>query len=150
MEAKRQDLMNSIGLLVVRVGIAGYMTTHGWGKVSKVLSGDFKFADPIGLGEGFSLVMAAGAEFGCALLVLIGLGTRFAAAPVVFTMIVAAFVVHAGDPWTMSGGASKEPALIFAAAFLALIFTGAGRFSVDGMIWPMLKERRARQRAAGK
>jgi len=74
--------------------------------------------------------------------------TRFAAAPVVFTMIVAAFVVHGSDPWTMGAGASKEPALLFAFVFLALIFTGAGKFSVDGLLWPAYRKRRQKKKAA--
>ena len=50
------------------------------------------------------------------------------------TMGVAAFLIHANDPWTMGGGASKEPALLYLIGFLPLFFTGAGRFSVDNMI----------------
>lgn len=150
MEAKRQDLTNSIGLLVLRVGMGVYMMSHGWGKVVKLFKGEFsdKF-DPVGLGPHLSLLGAAGAEFFCAALVVIGLATRAAAAPIVFTMIVAAFVVHGSDPWTMGAGASKEPALLFGFAFLALIFTGAGKLSVDGVIWPRVQERRRKKRAAG-
>jgi putative oxidoreductase len=81
---------------------------------------------------------------------VLGLATRLAAAPVVFTMLIAAFVIHFADPWTMGAGRSKEAALLFASAFFTLIFTGAGKFSFDGMLWPRIKERRARQRAAGK
>jgi uncharacterized membrane protein YphA (DoxX/SURF4 family) len=32
----------------------------------------------------------------------------------------------------MSGGAAKEPALIYLSAFGLLFFTGAGKFSLDG------------------
>ncbi|HET6572215.1 MAG TPA: DoxX family protein, partial [Fimbriiglobus sp.] len=88
-----------------------------------------------------SLVGVTVAEFGCALLVVLGLATRLAAAVVVFSMAVAAFVVHANDPWTMGAGASKEPALLYLVPFLALVFTGAGRLSLDGLI-------RSRRRAA--
>ena len=61
-------------------------------------------------------------------------------------MCVAAFVAHGSDPWTMSKAAelffsgaskswaSKQPALMFATVFLALIFTGAGRYSVDALL----------------
>lgn len=163
MEAKRQDLMNSLGLLVIRVVLAAFMMTHGWGKVEMVFAGNFEqFADPIGLGKPLSLILAAGAEFVCAFLVLIGAATRLAAAPLVFTMLIAAFVAHFSDPLTsgeaarlfFSGAtkypAAKQPALMFAAVFFGLIFTGAGKFSVDGMVWPIIKERRARRKAAGK
>lgn len=60
-------------------------------------------------------------------LVVIGFGTRLAALPLVFTMGIAAFVVHGSDPW-----AKKELAVLYGAVFLVLFFTGAGRFSVDG------------------
>ena len=147
MEARRQDLTTSIGLLILRVGIGGYLATHGWGKFQMVLDGKFdQFGDPIGLGSGASLVLVMIAEFFCALLVVIGLGTRYAAVPPVIAMAVAAFIVHGGDPWTMGRGyelftsgqaeswSSKEPALLFLIGFLALCFTGAGRYSLDALI----------------
>ena len=154
MEARKQDLLTSIGLLILRVGVAGYMVTHGWGKVQMLRAGA-PFGDPIGLGPQTSLVLATFAEFVCALLVLFGLGTRLAAVPVAFTMAVAAFVAHGNDPWTAGEGyklfaagqtkmpLSKEPALVFMVAFLALVFTGAGRFSLDGLLWPRLRRRKA-------
>lgn len=138
----------SLGLLVLRIAAGGYMMTHGWGKVRMVLAGEWeKFGDPIGLGKAPSLVAAAGAEFVCALLVVIGLATRFAALPVAFTMGVAAFVVHGNDPWTAGAGAqlfrsgaaqswaSREPALLFLAAFLTLACTGPGRIALDALLW---------------
>ena len=138
MEARRQDLTTSLGLLILRLGVGGFMLSHGWGKVQMILDRGFdKFGDPLGLGPAPSLVLVTSAEFLCALLVMVGFATRFAAAPVVFAMGVAAFVVHANDPWTMGpGSASKEPALLFLIPFLALIFTGAGRFSIDALLWP--------------
>lgn len=156
MKTQKQDLINSIGLLVLRLGIGGYMLTHGWGKLQMALAGNFgKFGDPIGLGSGTSLVLVTMSEFFCALLVILGFATRFAAVPIVFGMAVAAFVVHGGDPWTMGQGAalfiagkakswaSKEPALLFLVPFFALIFTGAGRISIDELI---RKRRRGRMK----
>jgi len=163
MDAKNTDMMNSIGLLVLRLGIGGFMASHGWGKVEMVFNGQFEMmGDPIGLGPTLSLIAVAGAEFVCAVLVMIGLGTRFAAGPVVFAMAVAAFAIHGADPLTMGEGArlffageakswaSKEPALLFLFAFLALIFTGAGKLSIDGLIWPAWRKRRAKRKAAAK
>jgi putative oxidoreductase len=137
----------SIGLLILRVGIAGYLATHGWGKLQMVLNSQYEmFGDPIGIGIHASLLLVMFAEFICALLVLFGAATRLAAIPVVIAMGVAAFVAHANDPWTMEAAAklffagktkmmlSKEPAMIFLIAFLALVFTGAGRYSVDALI----------------
>jgi putative oxidoreductase len=143
MEARRQDLLNSLGLLALRVGMGGFLMTHGWGKVEMVFAGKFSdFGDPIGLGNTLSLILAASAEFLCSLLVVLGAATRLAALPPAFTMLVAAFVVHGSDPWTMGEGASKEPALLFLSGFLAIFFCGAGRFSVDGILWPRWRARR--------
>lgn len=147
MAPQPHDLMTSIGLLILRLGFGGYMVSHGWGKVQMVLAGDFeKFGDPLGLGSGLSLVLAMSAEFFCAILVTAGLATRFVAAPIVFTMAVAAFVVHGSDPWTMGEAfnkfmagqtkfpLSKEPALLYLLAFLTLLLTGAGRISIDHLL----------------
>lgn len=137
----------SIGLLIMRLGFGGYLLTHGVGKLEMLMNGQFEqFGDPIGLGNQLSLILVTFAEFLCAILVMIGLATRFASIPVVITMAVAAFVVHGSDPWTMTEAAnlfmsgqseswaSKEPALLFLVPFLGFIFTGAGRFSLDEMI----------------
>jgi putative oxidoreductase len=144
MQDQPPSASTSFGLLILRVGAGGFMMIHGWGKVQMVIDGAFdKFADPIGLGTGVSLVLAALAEFFGSLLVVLGLATRLAAASVVFTRGVAAFVIHQSDPWTAGAAAklfkagqatswsSKEPALLFLVAFLALVFTGAGQLSVD-------------------
>ncbi|MEQ8764201.1 MAG: DoxX family protein [Planctomycetota bacterium] len=140
----KQGTVTSLGLLILRVGFGVYMMTHGWGKVQMVMDGEFGEMDPIGLGPKMSMIFAAAAEFGGALLVVLGLGTRFGAAAVAFTMGVAAFVVHANDPWTMSAaGNGKEPALLFMTAFLSLVFTGAGRFSVDAWLWNKRKAKKA-------
>lgn len=147
MKTQHQDLSTSIGLLALRIGIGGFMLSHGWGKLQMLLSGNFAmFGDPIGIGTELSLVLVVVAEFLCAILVVVGFGTRLAAIPPVIAMAVAAFVAHASDPLSMetaaiqfmSGAskswASKEPALMFLFGFLALAFTGAGRFSIDGLI----------------
>lgn len=137
----------SIGLLVLRLGIGGYMLTHGISKLQMMFKDEFdKFGDPIGLGSTMSLVLMVFAEFVCAILVMMGLATRFAALTLVIGMAVAAFVAHGGDPWTMGAGyelftageaeswASKEPALLYLIPFLALVFTGAGKASIDALI----------------
>jgi putative oxidoreductase len=147
MEAERKDTAADIGLLILRVGIGGYLITHGWGKLQMLLAGGANnFGDPVGLGSPLSLVLVTASEFLCALLIILGLATRLAALPVVICMSVAAFVVHARDPWTMEaaakaffGGASKtwfskEPALLYLIPFLSLVFTGGGKLSLDGLI----------------
>ena len=137
----------SLGLLILRVGLGAYLFTHGWPKLQMLLAGEGgQFADPMGVGPTASLFLIMSAEVFCAALVIVGLGTRFFAIPIVIGMGVAAFVAHGDDPWTMGAAAelyaageadswaSKEPALLYFIPFAALIFTGPGRFSLDTVI----------------
>lgn len=155
MKPEWKESANSLGLLTLRIGIGGYLLSHGWGKLQMLAGGGAaQFGDPVGLGPTLSLALVTGSEFVCALLTIAGLATRLAAIPVVISMGVAALIVHGADPWTMetaarafmSGAskswASKEPALLYLFPFLSLAFTGGGRYSIDALI-------AARRRPAG-
>ena len=73
---------------------------------------------------------AAGiAEFVGGHLIALGLLTRPGALFAAITMCVAAFIRQAGDPFT-----DIEKALLFLAATVLLLLTGAGRYSVDAVI----------------
>ena len=117
-----------VGLLVLRLS-AALLMVHGWGKLMKLIDGDTVFADPIGIGPLPSLILATFAEFFCALAVLVGFKTRWAAIPPLIAMLVAAFIHHASDPWR-----TKELAVAYAVIFLALVFTGGGQYSVDARL----------------
>ena len=115
-----------IGLFLLRVGFSGYMLAHGIPKLLEVLQGDFSFGDPIGLGEPVTKILAVLGEVIAPLLIIIGYKTRISAVIAAITMCVAAFVVHAQDPFS-----SKEKALMYGTAFIVIALTGAGRYSVD-------------------
>jgi putative oxidoreductase len=120
-------MSRDVGLLFLRVTVGPMMAIgHGWGKMVQVFSGDFSFADPLGIGAAPSLVLAALAELVCALLVALGIKTRYMAIPVTITMLVAAFMQHFDDPW-----GKKEFALLYAVPFAMLIITGGGKYSLD-------------------
>lgn len=157
---QRKEIFQSGGLSILRIGLGVYMLTHGWGKLQMLLNGQFEqFGDPLGLGSGLSLFLITFAEFFCALAVVLGLGTRFAALVLVVAMGVAALVAHGGDPWTMGEAArlfrageaqswaSKEPALLYLVGFLSLVFTGAGRFSIDAVIVHFRSKRQAARKS---
>jgi putative oxidoreductase len=118
------------GVLILRVGISCLMITHGYAKLTGFLSGNHSFADPIGIGEKLSYLLTICAEFGCSILVILGLGTRLALLPLIFTMLVVVFIVHAKDAFDV-----KEHALLFLFAYVALFLTGPGRFSVDSKLY---------------
>ncbi|GJM32901.1 MAG: hypothetical protein DHS20C18_19020 [Saprospiraceae bacterium] len=103
---------------------------HGWGKLTKLLAGPpYKFSDPIGLGVDLSLILATLAEAGCALLVIIGLFTRYATIPLIFTMLVAFFFVHLGDPLP-----KVEKIIMYMAGYFTLLLMGPGWYSVDAQL----------------
>jgi len=118
------------GVLILRVGISCLMLTHGYAKLSGFLSGDHSFADPIGIGEELSYILTIFAEFGCSVLLILGLFSRAALIPLIFTMIVVAFIVHGPDPF-----AKKEHALSFLITYLTLFFTGPGKYSIDSKLY---------------
>ena len=131
-------LFHSIGLLILRLGFGGVMMyAHGWGKLAGFAERSGTFADPFGAGPKVSLALAIGAEVVCAALVMIGLATRIATIPLIVTMAVAGFMIHAADPFD-----SKEKAFLFLTAFVALLFTGPGMFSVDAL-WTRRRQRKA-------
>ena len=115
-----------LGLLILRFFSFGFMLTHGWPKFQKIVVGNFEFGEPVGLGSGLSLGLAVFAEFVCAIFIMLGLFTRAALLFNVITMLIAAFVVHAADPFK-----SKEMALLYLVISVTLIFTGPGKYALD-------------------
>ena len=102
------------------------MITHGYSKLNKFISGDHSFADPIGIGEELSLILAIGAEFFGSILLILGVATRAVLIPLIFTVAVILFIVHGDDPF-----AKKEYALLFLIPYVTLFFTGPGKYSLD-------------------
>ncbi|WP_215225332.1 DoxX family protein [Echinicola shivajiensis] len=119
----------NFALLILRLSAAGMMMTHGWSKIANFSEYLTKFSDPIGLGPAVSLQLAIFAEFFCAILLALGFMSRWVLIPLIITMMTAAFIVHADDPF---GG--KEKALLFLVIFVVLLFTGPGKISMDAQI----------------
>lgn len=130
MDARRRGLFLDVGLLLLRVSFGFFMIYgHGLRKMNKFEVLTQKFADPLGVGRTTSLVLAIGAEVFCSAALILGIGTRLVLVPLIFTMVVAAFVVHGVHPF-----AKKEMALLYLHVYVFLLFAGAGRFSVDGWL----------------
>lgn len=126
LESKKTD----IALLILRLTSGGFMLTHGIPKLMKFFSDTpINFADPLGIGIVASLALAVFAEFICALGLMAGFKTRLCSLSLAITMFVAAFMVHFADPF-----ARKEKAIIYLSVYVALIFSGAGSFSIDRLL----------------
>lgn len=121
-----------LGLLVLRLGAGLTLAfAHGLGKLppsAGFVEGTAEMGFPVPTLFAWA---AALSEFAGGLLVAVGLLTRPAALFVVITMAVAAFVRHAGDPFS-----DVERALLFLVAFLAILLAGAGRYAVDRFFAP--------------
>jgi len=121
-----------LALLALRVALGATMAfAHGLGKVQRILAGSREFGDPIGIGAVPSLFLTAGAEFFGSLLLLIGLGTRWAALVLAFTMAVAFVRVHHG---ALVGEGNGETAFLFLCGYVVILIGGPGRFSVDAAL----------------
>lgn len=121
----------NFALLFLRFSIGSFMLIHGAGKLSTLLEGGtINFADPIGIGPAASLALAVFAEFFCSLLLIAGVATRFVIVPLIVTMMVAGFIVHADDVFFV-----KEKAFLFLITFITIAITGAGKISIDNFIY---------------
>lgn len=115
-----------VAVLLLRIGAAALIMTHGIPKLLRILDGNFGFGDPLGIGPTTSLFLVTFAEAICSILVLLGLWTRVALIPLIINMTVIFFVAHADDPF-----GRKELPLFFLITFVALFLTGAGKYSLD-------------------
>lgn len=122
-----------VGLLILRIAGLG-LAVHGWPKVLAAIghvSGEpWQMVDGV-RALGFPLPLAfawaaALSELVCAALVTLGVYTRVNAFFCAVTMAVAAFVVHASDPFD-----TKEKALLYLVVFLGILFAGGGRLTLD-------------------
>jgi putative oxidoreductase len=127
---KANSWLFDVGLLPIRVfaGLA-LAIEHGLQKVPPTA----QFVESVGaLGFPVPIVFAIAAacsEVGGGFLLALGLFTRPAAFFIVCTMMVAAFLQHAGEPFT-----NKERAFLFGGIAFLFLCLGAGRFSADARI----------------
>ncbi|MGE0448773.1 MAG: DoxX family protein [Vicinamibacterales bacterium] len=123
----------SLALLVLRLWFGAMMVTfHGWVKVTNFESLSARFSDPYNLSRPVSLSLSILAEFVCASLIVLGAATRPAAAVLAVNMTTA-FVFSHG--MRLSGPGNGELAFLYLGAFLTLLVAGAGRYSLDRVLF---------------
>ncbi len=124
------SILKDIILLAVRVFVGFAMLSHGFPKLQTLLEGGkIEFFDFMGMGPQISLILTVFAEFVCSILLILGLFTRISLGFLIFTMVIAAFVVHGADPFE-----KREMSLVYLSVYLLLMVIGAGKVSVDHMI----------------
>lgn len=117
-------------LLILRIGVASLMLTHGIPKLQMLFGGgEIQFPGLMGLSPAISLGLAVFAEVLCSMLIFIGLGTRAASIPLIITMLVAIFMIHGNDPIAL-----QEPGLLYLLLYLPLLILCGGKFSADRVL----------------
>lgn len=121
----------NFGLLLGRLGFGILLFyLHGMGKLppsEKFVGGVAAMGVALPLYFAWASALAEGV---CSLLLAAGLFARPAALLIVINMAVAALIKHAG-----TGLDVREKALLFLFYGLIFLFAGAGKYSVDGLIF---------------
>lgn len=132
---KLNDKYPSMLLLAFRLLLGILLMSHGLGKLMNFSQLADVFPDPLSIGSTASLSLAIFAELFCAFAFTIGLLYRLALLPMIFTMIIAVFVIHGNDPLS-----AKELAFTYLASYIILYFAGPGRYSIDYLIQKRLNK----------
>ena len=129
----------SLAQLPLRLGLGAVFIAHGAQKLFGAfggygLEGTGGWMDSIGLSPGYLLALLAGlVEFFGGIAVVIGLLTRPAALAGALLMVVAIVSVHLQNGFFMSNN-GYEFGLALLAASVSLLFSGAGKASIDAII----------------
>lgn len=130
LNTKTNPIILDVVIFIVRLFVGFAMISHGFPKLQTLINGgEIQFYDFLALGSTVSLVLTVFAEFVCSIFIILGLFTRVAAGFLLFTMIIAGFVVHGADPFD-----KRELSLLYLSIYLIITSVGAGKFSVDHMI----------------
>jgi putative oxidoreductase len=131
----RENLAN-LGLLVLRAGVGLNMALlHGVERVRHYSTRVSSFPDPLHMGHRYSLLLTVAAEFVGGILITLGLGGRFGALLLSFTLGLALFTGDAGATWRQ-----RELTTLYLAGALAILLLGCGRWAFDPMLWKRFKK----------
>ena len=120
----------NFSMLLLRVSTGLWLLIkHGLEKLQNFSTMQSHFYNFLGVGSSVTLMVAIFVEVFCSMLVILGLFTRLAVIPIIIMLTVAAFSAKATQPLM-----NKELDFLYLVPFIVLLFCGAGRVSVDGMM----------------
>ena len=125
----------SLALLLVRLVMGYAFLLHGWPKIQNPMG--WMNATGGSSVPAILQALAAFAEFGGGIALILGLLTPIAAFGLVCQMIGALVLVHfpQGHPFVAQGGPSSELSVVYLAVAILLIALGPGRWSLDAMLF---------------
>lgn len=125
----------ALGLLLVRLVMGFAFVLHGWPKIQNPMS----WMNAMGGSSVPSILqaVAALAEFGGGIALILGLLTPIAAFGLVCQMLGALFPVHLpqSHPFVSQGGPSYELPLIYLVMSIMLIALEQGKWSLDALLF---------------
>jgi len=127
--------MSTFGITILRAVVGATFAAHGAQKlfifgISGTAAAMQQMGIPLPL---LSAILVTAAEFLGGIALILGLGTRIAAIPLAFTMLVAMISVHLKGGFFLPAGI--EFTLVLLAANVSLALTGGGAFALDNVLW---------------
>lgn len=124
---------NDFAKLLLRVTLAVLILLHGIAKIGGGVGHITGMLSKVGMPEAFAYLVFVG-EVVAPILVLIGLWTRPAALVIAINMVVAVFLAHSTQLFTLTktGGWALELQGMFFIAAVVVALQGAGRYSIGG------------------
>lgn len=120
-------------LLLARISMGSIFILSGWGKLHN-LEKVTGFFTELGIPfPAFNAGLVGLTEFGCGLLILLGLLTRLASIPLIVTMTVAIITAKRSDISSFTDVLGFEE-FVYIVIFIWFILKGAGKISLDALI----------------
>ncbi len=132
--ARAPSMGFDLGRLILRLVVGVLILVHGISKISGGVGFIVDAVGKAGLPGPFGYLVYV-SEVVAPILLIIGLWTRAAALVVVIGMAFAVALVHLGQFFTLNqaGGWSLELQGMYFFGALAIVFLGAGRYSLGGL-----------------
>lgn len=122
----------SIGLFILRLSVGGMMLIHGIAKLMYGISPIEGMVTAAGMPAFFAYGVYIG-EVLAPLLIILGVATRASALVFAINCLVAMYMAHASDIFSLSehGGWAVELLGLYLFGAIALVFTGGGNIAVS-------------------
>lgn len=124
------SLDTDLASLILRLVFGGMFIYHGWPKLTGYSQMVEMFGNPIGIGNELSVILVIFSEFFCGLFILLGFLTRLSVIPVFITMLVAFFVAHGNDEFTV-----KMLPFVYLFLCVVVFILGSGKYSADAVLF---------------
>lgn len=123
------------GLLLIRLALGVVFAMHGWMKLTVYgLAGTAGFLADLGVPfANVNAVALIAVELVGGILLAVGAGTRVVGALLAFSMLVATVAAHGANGFFLPSG--YEFTLTLTLVTLAIVLTGAGRYSLDARLF---------------